>query len=962
MYVPVPCIDLMPVGPVTTRAVYILRRPRNIRCKITFYMIRRRRRRRRRCGRRADRSGSRLKMTNEKSFHANNQRMSGERRQSLIIAHATEAVKIMEEVVDNAADGAVSDHDDESEEMVHPRREEGGHHEDPDDDDSGGRGSPLQHDSSQQPEGYRRRELRHHSHTPDDCGFISEPSESTMEPLHHPHSSSGNHRHSSSRATTPSSKRRHYHGSPGTTSLSSVEPSQEQPRQRVLLQFVMPETQYRSTTTATAAERSQSPAANRNNAISFPFSHHNIPPAPSSPSPPMIMSGLSSSLQSYQQQQQQQNQQPPPLVLHARNHHHPHHHPHLDPRSSSYQQPPSFLPPSPQNHQTLSSADSMTLSDDDDPDHYHHDPNTNYGPIARSAPQQQHLLLLQSRPRPANFRQSSVRSLRSVKEDRQMVHVDDDDEDAASTGSSDNELRAKSHHNHIQHNRLAAVVVGSNSFDRHDNDNDEPDFRSSSLQNMERLYEDPKFRGSGQHVLRPHYQQHQHLHLHHTTTNTAAAVVTTLNKKAFLRDQELSSDVPTYICPRCGSIQREFFTTANVAGRLEGPAGYLALFFSIYVMCSLFIFGLEEGWMPLDCIYFAVLTLTTTGLYVSFVLFCCCCYTSRFCHRDLCLIHSCRHYCLVSLVYLHRGDFVPTSNANKLICSIFIYFGVACIGLLLGSYIASMLDSKAAADRLRQRKEACSNCARLRALAAAAVANNKRRRRWNQQQQQRTQQPPPPTQPLQHVRTSSDRSSATSSSHNFHHHHHRGATNQPLPQPVETTPHFTSRMVLGSPGTRHMLGRQKHTRHQSFDVTRQRSFGAPSTIPAPPWSSAAERQRNNNNSDTPTDCENDDDPTVSSNDEDEGETSTMFDNASTTSSSYSTSGDDNDDGDPSSINMWDKNKAKFQAAQYVFLTLRTALANSLVIIAVGCVGFHIIEGFTIVDSWYFTTVLLTTVG
>jgi hypothetical protein len=151
-------------------------------------------------------------------------------------------------------------------------------------------------------------------------------------------------------------------------------------------------------------------------------------------------------------------------------------------------------------------------------------------------------------------------------------------------------------------------------------------------------------------------------------------------------------------------------------------------------------------------------------------------------------------------------------------------------------------------------------------------------------------------------------------------------------------------------------------------VTRQRSFGAPSrTIPAQtPWSSsAAERRQHNNNSDTPTDCENDDDPTVSSNDdndEDEGETSTMFDNASTTSSSYSTSGDDNDDGDSTSINMWDTNKTKFQAAQYVFLTLRTALANSLVIIAVGCVGFHIIEGFTIVDSWYFTTVLLTTVG
>ena len=48
-------------------------------------------------------------------------------------------------------------------------------------------------------------------------------------------------------------------------------------------------------------------------------------------------------------------------------------------------------------------------------------------------------------------------------------------------------------------------------------------------------------------------------------------------------------------------------------------------------------------------------------------------------------------------------------------------------------------------------------------------------------------------------------------------------------------------------------------------------------------------------------------------------------------------------------------------AKYIFLTLREALINSMVIIAFGCLGFCLIENFSVIDSWYFTTVLLTTV-
>lgn len=54
--------------------------------------------------------------------------------------------------------------------------------------------------------------------------------------------------------------------------------------------------------------------------------------------------------------------------------------------------------------------------------------------------------------------------------------------------------------------------------------------------------------------------------------------------------------------------------------------------------------------------------------------------------------------------------------------------------------------------------------------------------------------------------------------------------------------------------------------------------------------------------------------------------------------------------------------SKVQSAKYVFLTLRQALANSVFIIAIGGFGFYFIERMTAVNAFYFTTVLLTTVG
>lgn len=68
---------------------------------------------------------------------------------------------------------------------------------------------------------------------------------------------------------------------------------------------------------------------------------------------------------------------------------------------------------------------------------------------------------------------------------------------------------------------------------------------------------------------------------------------------------------------------------------------------------------------------------------------------------------------VITLTTAGLGDFVPTSDGNKIICSIFIYFGVACIGLLLGTYIAGMLDESSRRQAKENRLKSCPNCARL---------------------------------------------------------------------------------------------------------------------------------------------------------------------------------------------------------------------------------------------------------
>jgi hypothetical protein len=162
--------------------------------------------------------------------------------------------------------------------------------------------------------------------------------------------------------------------------------------------------------------------------------------------------------------------------------------------------------------------------------------------------------------------------------------------------------------------------------------------------------------------------------------------------------------------------------------------------------------------------------------------------------------------------------------------------------------------------------------------------------------------------------------------------------------------------------TKQILGRQKHTRHQSFDVGNSNFFAAAAT----PASAGLRGGRARNFSiDVPT--------RPVSIDESNAFYSSSFTKSTVSHAAWSTAYDDEEetseegsaDSDASDISVIlnpNSQHSKVKTAKYVFLTLKQALMNSIFIIAIGSVGFYYIENMTVVDSFYFTTVLLTTVG
>lgn len=413
------------------------------------------------------------------------------------------------------------------------------------------------------------------------------------------------------------------------------------------------------------------------------------------------------------------------------------------------------------------------------------------------------------------------------------------------------------------------------------------------------------------------------------------------------RTTENEHSYPTYLCPSCKTRQREFFTVSSAPQQFESAGGYITLYFGIYVVASLYIFGLQEGWGKLDCIYFAVITLTTAGL----------------------------------------GDFVPTSDGAKVICSIFIYFGVACIGLLLGSYIAGMLDERSRKLAKENRIKSCPNCARIQNIKDAAErrARAYHRNSYRFRQHFPTERTPyersskkmkrehsPTSKPFNMAQSERPASAAafdmSSSSKKGGMKDHKSPTfastskeevspdiRETISPTTASSPPATSEIketntnpsLLGSPFTNQILGRQSHTRHASLDIGFAAAFG-----------SAARSRRFS--ADLPTTVEEASDTvsqapywtppvyTTNANATDGGYDHDEEDDSESSDSEESTSSEE------SAVSLQNKYSA-VKNTKYVFLTLREALLNSMVIIAFGCMGFYFIEGFSFIDSKFLAT-------
>jgi len=453
-----------------------------------------------------------------------------------------------------------------------------------------------------------------------------------------------------------------------------------------------------------------------------------------------------------------------------------------------------------------------------------------------------------------------------------------------------------------------------------------------------------------------------------------------------------------FTCPKCGTRQREFFGVYTARSSMDSPVGYLALYFLLYVVASLFIFGKEEGWRAVDCLYFSVITLTATGF----------------------------------------GDLTPGTDEATIICSIFIYFGVACIGLLLGSSLAMILDAEAHTEAKTQLEKSCKYCQDMRLKEQSLRARDNMY--FDQPTEVRptflgamfgrrpyfTERAPLNTNNGYSMNNKNGMPTILSPSRGEMHHqpllsppscniglseygsftvsgsdqnaNEEAAPLMPLDANADPTVQGKSETFFidvdpepapkkkSESSLRNSLGTH-HTRHFSIDFSslpQERSSSYLSYLSQSRSGVGSARSLNSNSgapfvhgSSTmsyPNVPRGDNGTSNTYNHQEQrnsyfdlaAQKTSRSDNNSRTAGFFEITDDHSSFClSDSSVDSWEnplKPLDGFLAARHVFLTLKQAVMNSLLIITIGSVGFHYFEGLGGVDAFYFTTVLLTTVS
>ncbi len=107
----------------------------------------------------------------------------------------------------------------------------------------------------------------------------------------------------------------------------------------------------------------------------------------------------------------------------------------------------------------------------------------------------------------------------------------------------------------------------------------------NNLEDAEKLLENPQYRGKMQHMLR-----------RHSVFDNVGQAPETIDRSYFMPKTSTLDDDPkcaTFTCPKCKMKQREFFSVASAPQQFETATSYLGLYFALYVIASLFIFGLK---------------------------------------------------------------------------------------------------------------------------------------------------------------------------------------------------------------------------------------------------------------------------------------------------------------------------------------------------------------------------------